>query len=77
MMELKGKVGDYDSPVEDNMEMMLEVWSRKKRLKTNDDLVRYINEMTYETNKMVGLNNLRLVWKVNHISSLESQSTKS
>ena len=30
-----------------------------------DDLFRYINEMTYETNKMVGLNNLRLVWKVN------------
>ena len=23
--------------------------------------------MTYETNKMVGLNNLRLVWKVSHI----------
>ena len=47
--------------------MMLKVWSRKKQPKTNDGLLRYINEMTYETNKMVGLNNLRLVWKVNHI----------
>jgi len=30
---------------------------------SNDGVKRYINEMTYETNKMVGLNNLRLVWK--------------
>jgi len=30
---------------------------------SNEGVKRYINEMTYETNKMVGLNNLRLVWK--------------
>lgn len=30
---------------------------------TNEGVRRYINEMTYETNRMVGVNNLRLVWK--------------
>jgi len=30
---------------------------------TNEGVKRYINEMTFETNRMVGLDNLRLVWK--------------
>jgi len=30
---------------------------------TNEGVRRYINEMTYETNRMIGTNNLRLVWK--------------
>lgn len=30
---------------------------------TNEGVRKYINEMTYETNRMLGVNNLRLVWK--------------
>jgi len=30
---------------------------------TNDGVKRYINELTFETNKMLGENNLRLTWK--------------
>ena len=32
---------------------------------TPEGVRRYINEMTFEANKMIGLENLRLVWKGN------------
>ena len=34
------------------------------------NVCRYINEMTYETNRMLGVNNLRLVWKVKKLFEL-------
>jgi hypothetical protein len=30
---------------------------------TNDGVLRYINEMTFETNRMLGLDNFKLLWK--------------
>jgi len=43
---------------------------------TNEGVRRYINEMTYETNRMVGVNNLRLVWKGPFVRTETDQEQK-